>query len=255
MRPPDGSDRPPSIGVDRNDGHRRAETTSTDGTVGRTVPPYDAVLFDNDGVLVEPPAPETRRAAVRDAFGAVGVDDPAGDHVRELTASVTVEALKEVGAAYGVDPERLWAARERHDERSQLEAFWAGDRDRYDDAAAVENLPHDSGVVSNNRHTTIEFLIDHFGWASTFDTYYGREMTVESLERKKPNTHYLERALADLSAESALYVGDSGSDVLAAHRAGLDSAFVRRPHARDAELPADPTHEVETLHEVAALLD
>ncbi|PSQ14696.1 hypothetical protein BRC99_02630 [Halobacteriales archaeon QS_7_69_60] len=54
---------------------------------------------------------------------------------------------------------------------------------------------------------------------------------------------------------SALYVGDSGSDVVAAHRAGLDSAFLRRPHVRDAELPADPTHEVETLHEVAALLD
>ena len=217
--------------------------------------PYDAVLFDNDGVLVEPPAPETRRAAVRDAFRAVGVEDPADEHVRELTAGVTVEALEDVGAAYGVDPERLWTARERHDERSQLEAFRAGDRDRYDDAAAVENLPHDSGVVSNNHHTTIEFLVDHFGWASTFDTYYGREMTVESLERKKPNTHYLERALADLSAESALYVGDSGSDVLAAHRAGLDSAFVRRPHTWDAELPADPTHEVETLHEVAALLD
>jgi len=99
------------------------------------VPPYDAVLFDNDGVLVEPPAPETRQAAVRDAFGAVGVDDPAGDHVRELTASVTVEALKEVGAAYGVNPKRLWAARERHDERSQLAAFRRGDWDRYDPGA------------------------------------------------------------------------------------------------------------------------
>jgi HAD superfamily hydrolase (TIGR01549 family) len=236
-------------------GGGRTETTRGVDAVRPAVSPYDAVLFDNDGVLVEPPAPETQRAAIRNAFQAVGVEDPADEHVPELTAGVTIEALEEVGAAYGVDPERLWAARERHDERSQLEAFRAGDRDRYDDAAAVEDLPHDSGVVSNNHHTTIEFLVNHFGWTSTFDTYYGREMTVESLERKKPNTHYLERALADLSAESALYVGDSGSDVLAAHRAGLDSAFVRRPHARDAELPADPTHEVETLHEVAALLD
>ena len=52
-----------------------------------------------------------------------------------------------------------------------------------------------------------------------------------------------------------LYVDESGSDVPAAHRAGLDSAFVRRPHVRDAELPAEPTYEVETLHEVAAPLD
>ena len=80
-------------------------------------------------------------------------------------------------------------------------------------------------------------------------------MTVESLERKKPNTHYIERALSDLSAESVLYVGDSGSDVLAAHRASPDSAFVRRPHAREVDLPVAPTHGVETLHEVAALLE
>ena len=76
MRPPDGPDRGPATGVDRNDGRRRAETTSTDGTVRPDVSPYDAVLFDNDGVLVEPPAPETQRAAIREAFLAVGVDDP-----------------------------------------------------------------------------------------------------------------------------------------------------------------------------------
>ena len=52
-----------------------------------------------------------------------------------------------------------------------------------------------------------------------------------------------------------LYADDSGSDVLTAHRAGLDSAFLRRPHTWNMELPAEPTHEVETLHEVAALLD
>jgi len=76
---------------------------------------------------------------------------------------VTVETLEDIGAAYGVDPERLWTARERNDERSQLEVFRAGDRDRYDDADAIEDLPHDSGVVSNSHHTTVEFLLDHFG--------------------------------------------------------------------------------------------
>jgi hypothetical protein len=39
------------------------------------VPPYDAVLFDDDGVLVDPPAPGTQRTAVRDAFRAVGVNE------------------------------------------------------------------------------------------------------------------------------------------------------------------------------------
>ena len=219
------------------------------------MPDYDAVLFDSDGVLVHPPAAETQTAAIRAAFRSVGVDDPAERHVDALTAGVTVDVLEEIGNAYGVDPERLWLARERHDERSQLEAFRAGDRDRYGDIDAVLDHPLPSGVVSNNHHSTVDFLLEFFGWTGTFDTYYGREMSVESLELKKPNTYYLDRALADLDAAAALYVGDSESDVVAADRAGLDAAFVRRPHVRDADLSVDPDYEVESLHEVAALLD
>ncbi len=52
------------------------------------------MLFDNDGVLVEPPAPETQRAA----------------------------------------------ARERHDERSQIAAFRAGVYDDVPDLHAVAEL-------------------------------------------------------------------------------------------------------------------
>lgn len=45
---------------------------------------YDAVLFDSDGVLVEPPARETQLAAARDAFREVGVE---GVDRRHLVAS------------------------------------------------------------------------------------------------------------------------------------------------------------------------
>lgn len=218
------------------------------------MPDYDAVLFDNDGVLVHPPAAATQKAAIREAFRSVGVDDPAERYVEALCSGVTPDVLDEIGEAYDVDPETLWLARERHDERSQIAAFRAGHRDRYDDVEAIVDHHLPSGVVSNNHHTTVEFLVEHFGWHGTFDTYYGREMSVESLRLKKPNTHYLERALTDLDASSALYVGDSETDVVAADRAGLDSALVRREHATDVYTPVAPTHEVVDLHEVAALL-
>jgi phosphoglycolate phosphatase len=52
-------------------------------------------------------------------------------------------------------------------------------------------------------------------------------------------------------AESALFVGDSESDVVAARRAGLDSTFVRRRHTRDVDLSVAPTYEVDSLHDVA----
>lgn len=219
---------------------------------------YDAVLYDNDGVLVHPPTAATQRAAIRDAFGAVGVTDPADSDVDSLRAGVTPELLETLGDTYGVDPEALWLARERHDERSQIAAFREGERDCYGDVEAVLDLGLPAGVVSNNHHTTVEFLLEHFEWHGTFETYYGRPMTVESLALKKPNTHYLERALSDLEVDratsSALYVGDSGTDVLAADRAGIDSVLVRRPHAADVEPPVEPTYEVDDLEAVVALL-
>ena len=216
---------------------------------------YDAVLFDNDGVLVEPPAHETAVEATREAFEAVGVRDPDQAHVDDIVRGTTVERLREMCAVYDVDVEAFWRARERLDERSQFEKFESGSRALYDDVRSVTNLDRPRGVVSNNHHSTVAFVLDFFGLRHAFDTYHGREKSVESLDLKKPNTHYLDRALAELGAESALYVGDSESDVRAAHRAGLDSAFVRRPHCRDTTLSVAPTHEIDSLRELAAVTD
>jgi HAD superfamily hydrolase (TIGR01549 family) len=219
------------------------------------VPDYDTLLFDNDGVLVEPPAFETQAAAIRTAFQSVGVDAPDPDHVAEVCGGVTVDSLHEISASYGVDPETLWDARERHDERSQFEQFRAGVRDVYPDVDVLTDLNQPCGVVSNNHHSTVEFVLDHFDLDSHFETYYGRPKTVESLRRKKPSTHYLDRAMADLGGSEALYVGDSESDVVAAKNAGLDSVFVRREHSRDIDLPVEPTHEVESLSALPRLLE
>jgi HAD superfamily hydrolase (TIGR01549 family) len=219
------------------------------------VPEYDAVLFDQDGVLVEPPSREVQVTATRDAFAAAGVESVERRHLDAICEGVTVAELREICGAYGLDPETFWATREHHDERSQLAQFRAGGRTPYDDVAAVADLPGARGVVSNNHHSTVEFVLSFFGLAPLFDTVRGRPKTVESLRLKKPNPHYIERALADLGTDSALYVGDSEHDVEAAHRAGVDSAFVRRPHTRDADLAVAPTHEVESLHALTDVVE
>lgn len=212
------------------------------------------MLFDNDGVLVEPPPAETQTEATHTAFEEVGVTDPDPEHVAAVVDGVTVGRLDEICAAYDLEPERFWAARECCDEQSQLTEFQEGARQRYDDIGVVDDLEAPCGVVSNNHHSTIEFVLEFFDLEEAFETYYGREMTIESLELKKPNTHYLERALADLEAESGLYVGDSERDVIAAQRAGLESVFVRRPHCLDVDLEVTPTYEVEDLHGVKRLV-
>lgn len=216
---------------------------------------YDTVLFDSDGILVTPPAYETQVEATQAAFEEVGVIGADRQYIDDIVHGTTVERLHEICTAYNLDTEIFWEARERHDEQSQFDNFRTGSRSRYDDIIAISNLSQTCGVVSNNHHSTIEFVLDFFDLRPTFETYYGREKTVESLDLKKPNTHYLNQALTELGAESALYVGDSESDVIAADRAGLDSAFVRRPHCRDMRLSAAPTYETNSLHDLAKIVN
>ncbi|MEF8853039.1 MAG: hypothetical protein V5A28_11590 [Haloarculaceae archaeon] len=54
---------------------------------------YDAVVFDNDGVLVELTPMDELRAAVRDAFADVGVEDPDEDLVELAADHEDLDAL------------------------------------------------------------------------------------------------------------------------------------------------------------------
>ncbi len=220
---------------------------------------YEAVLFDNDGVLVEPPLRESQVAAIRAALREVGLEDVDTTDVETLRGGVYPDDLEALCARRGLDPVEVWDARERHDEESQLADFREGVRAPYDDVSALEDLDGACacGVVSNNHHSTVAFVLEFFELEAHFEVHYGREMTIESLERKKPHPHYLERALSDLAVDpaEALYVGDSESDVVAAARAGADSVFLRREHWRDRSLSVEPTYEAGTLHDVLALVE
>lgn len=185
----------------------------------------------------------------------MSVAAPDQQHIVDIVNGVTVDRLHEICTAHDLDVDVFWEARERHDEQSQFDEFRSGVRSCYDDVTAISDLSQSCGVVSNNHHSTIEFVLDFFDLRSLFGTYYGREKTIESLELKKPNPYYLDQAQTELAAESALYVGDRESDLVAANRMGLDSVFVRRPHCRDMTLSITPTYEATDLHDVTAIVN
>jgi phosphoglycolate phosphatase-like HAD superfamily hydrolase len=170
--------------------------------------PYDAVVFDNDGVIVEP----TERARL-------------------------VDAVQRTFREFGHEPPREVARRAVATAAGPRETV--GDRDVHLDARL--------GLVSNNQAETVAFLVDYYGF-DQFETVYGREPSLAGARRRKPEPYYLEQALADLGAQRALYVGDSQKDVRAAHRAGIDSAFLRREHRADADLDVEPTYDLQDLH-------
>ena len=209
---------------------------------------YDAVLFDKDGVLVELTELETIYDAVEDAFGEFGVE-PTRNEVERLVGC-DAEEVVEVCGRYGVDPGEFWRKRDAKVSSVQRDAFDAGNKNPYVDIDVVERIAaeHTVGVVSNNQRATVDHVLEGLG--VDVETSYGREHSLESLRRKKPSPHYVERALEDIGTRDAVYVGDSHKDVVAAHRAGVDSAFVRREHRSDVTLETQPTYEVGDLHEL-----
>lgn len=214
---------------------------------------YDAVVFDNDGVLVGRTRYDRLHEAAWDAFEAVGVEDPDPEHVESMVVGVTPEAVREVCATYDLVSDEFWAARDRTAAAIQREEVREGRKRLYDDVSTLGDLEQSFGIVSSNQQATVDFVLEHFGVADLFEAAYGREPTVESLRRKKPEPHYIERALAALEAETALFVGDNESDVRAAENAGVDSAFVRRPHRVDHDLSVDPTYDIDSLTDLHSI--
>lgn len=215
---------------------------------------YEAVVFDNDGVLVRPTERRVLRRAAARTFEGFGVDPPADGC--EAVADGSLDRITRVCERQGLDPATFWAACEARAAAAQRAALATGEKPLYGDVTALHDLGRPLGLVSNNQHATVEAILETFDLDGLFDTAYGREPSLRGLRRKKPETHYVDRALADLAVDpaDALLVGDSNADLRAAAAAGMDAAFVRREHRADYDLVAEPTHVVESLHDVTALV-
>lgn len=208
---------------------------------------YDAIIYDNDGVLTKPTDRAIVRNAARETFASFGVPDPSDEHVEKVASGVTIDLLRDVCEEYGIDPASFWEERDTNSSRAQQDEIRNGNKPLYEDIEAVWALDQPRGIVSSNQHTTIECILDHFDLKGKFETYYGRKPTIEHIRRKKPEAYFIERAMTDLNTKNALYVGDSPCDVEAAENAGIDSAFIRRPYRADTKLSTEPTYDLDDL--------
>jgi HAD superfamily hydrolase (TIGR01549 family) len=215
---------------------------------------YDGLLLDHDGVIVTLGDRSALDRAARGALQDAGVANPDPDAVEALRIWVSNDDLDAVSSEYGLDPERLWRTRDdRLAEALRAEAR-EGRKAPYDDVDVLGEIDRPLGVVSNNQTRVIRFVLDYYDLADHVDTIRARSPTPESLPRKKPSPTYLEEAMRDLSIENPLYVGDSESDVVAGKRAGLDTAFLHRPHRDGYDLDVEPDYELDGLTALPSLL-
>lgn len=214
---------------------------------------YEAVVFDMDGVLLTMTDGSVIDRAAREAFGAFGVE-PTDEAIEPFTRA-DADGLAAACEPFDLDPDAVWPAREWAACWLQAREMDADRKRPYDEVQeAIGSLDARVGLVSNNQHHTVGYALDRFGLGDLFETAYGRGHTVDALRRRKPDPHYVDRALSDLGTRDALYVGDSGVDIEAAARAGVDSAFVRRDHRAEYRLRGDPDYEVADLAELVDVL-
>jgi len=214
---------------------------------------YDAVIFDNDGVLVSRTPYDALHEATWAAFEAAGIPSPDPSVVESMVVDVTPSEVTDFCERHDVDPDTFWETRDRLSSQRQRVEARAGRKTPYEDVSALDRLSIPLGIVSSNQQATVDFLLEYFSLESYFAVALGRQPTLDSLDQQKPDPYYLDRAVDVLGVESVLFVGDNDSDLKAAENAGVDSAFIRRPHRRGHNPSPTPTHVVEDLHDVVGL--
>ncbi|MDZ5810424.1 HAD-IA family hydrolase [Halorubrum sp. AD140] len=217
----------------------------------------DALLFDMDGVVLDGWGTDdaVHSRALEDVLEQreMGVT---GDLRRSLETYEYDDDFRAACEELGVDSATLYRAREERSAKRAVERLAAGARRLCPDVDALDELADRTpiGLVSNNYHPTVEFVVDHFQ-LNTFEFVRGRDLGPDGFRRRKPDPFYLNEALDALDASGGLYVGDRATDVIAAERAGLEAVFLRRTHNAALDLHVEPDHEIESLHELVSLVD
>jgi phosphoglycolate phosphatase-like HAD superfamily hydrolase len=241
---------------DTKDGTNETTHDTDGGSEDTGSSAYEAVLFDMDGVILEGRGtdPAVHRRALDDVLTDRGLTIPDG-HYDALGSDGYDEAFRAACASIGVDAPTLFHERETRSATRGVARLAAGSRGLYPDVEAIDRLANHTsvGLVSNNYHPTVEFVVDHFR-LSAFGVARGRDLGLGGYQRRKPNPHYLNETLDALGVSTGLYVGDRETDVLAAERAGLESVFIRRAHNAAVDLDVEPTVEIESLDELVSLV-
>jgi phosphoglycolate phosphatase-like HAD superfamily hydrolase len=214
---------------------------------------YEAVIFDQDGVLLDSGLnnflwmDEVRKNAAEERGYSFETEDSI--KVVKATSRQEIEGLlKEKDMTWNELREV-----EKTVERAKIEMI----RQRYIRLfSGTKNLLHSLdvpvGLATNATDISTKFVLDFFSINSCFESVRTVELDQGRwFECKKPSDTLVEGVARDLGTKDVLMVGDSSSDIQAAKAADLDSVLVES-YGEKPEL--NPTYRVKTVSEVSTVL-
>lgn len=213
---------------------------------------YDAVLFDWDDTLCG--AEPHRFVYARQVAARLGVELSMPDVYRAFVRAGESlppweASAQQLPTELGIDPRHFADFHEAFVERNNIRRYTLFD----DVLAVIEGLGERDlrvGVISNN-----DEVADRI---AELDVHHRFEVVVSPLtfgiSKPDPEIFLRTMELLGLPPERAIYVGDSyDNDVIGARAAGLTPILIDR-FLLNLDSP-DAEHRVETLHELAEVLD
>mmetsp|Transcript_13535 Transcript_13535/g.36175 ORF Transcript_13535/g.36175 Transcript_13535/m.36175 type:complete len:238 (+) Transcript_13535:55-768(+) len=216
---------------------------------------FNAVLWDMDGVLVDVSG-SYRRAIVETAEAFIGAPVEAGTVQRfknmggfnddwKLTAAIIEEAGKQVAFQDVVD------AFQKRYKGDNFNGFIATEPALIDDKTipALHDLGYDMSLVTGRPEDEARWTLRRLG----LDQYLPVVIAMEQQEGKgKPNPFPMQKAMSEMKPPvdpaKAVYIGDTGDDMVAARAAGMHAVGVIPPYleaeAHEAKLRECGAHAV-----------
>lgn len=189
--------------------------------------PYDALIFDMDGVLVD--VTMSYRKAIKKT---------AEFFLKRKVESTEINAIKEkVGmnndwdATYSLINNKSFSYAEV---KNIFQKIYLGNKEgkglidneelliTKDDLNKLKNTYKKMGIATGRPREEAQYVIDRFKLNGLFDVLVAKE----DVQREKPYPDPILKAIKDIGVKNSVYIGDSPSDVIAAKAAGIPYLYI-----------------------------
>ncbi len=193
-----------------------------------------AVLFDWDGTLID--CFESIIGGYNAAFSAFGMKPLSPAQAQQNIRLSLRESFPQIFGERWQDAQKIYLDYVRANHLEQLKPI-AHSRELLE---FLVRLQVPTAVISNKTHALLEKEIAHLGWEHLFQTWVGAGVAARDKPAADPLLLAIEKMGISAPPETLWYVGDTETDMQAAHAAGFYPVFIEHGLGKNTEQLSHP---------------